>query len=716
MRSPSAPLAIALAAVASLRAGEARSQPAPPADAPSAAAPAEALTQPASPAGAPAPPAEAPAPPAEAPAPPAGIEVTVEGNRAPAGSVSLSRRDIRELPGGLGDPYRAIEVQPGVTTIASGMPYYYIRGAPPGNIGYFFNGIQVPLLFHVGAGPSVIPASMVQRLEMHLGPYPADIGRLAGAAIEAESAPPSDVWRGEGSLRFVDLGGVVEGPMDQDTHVLVGGHYAAGAALASALVPSVDVGYGDYQVRMVNRLGPEERFTVLAFGAYDYLARIEGSDESDDDNGAEARNVLLDSDFHRVDLRYDRDDAASGARVRAALTLGLDQSRQVGVESARAWKLNARVSLARPVLGGRALVRAGVDAAVDRYDVTPRPAAADEAPTGADGEPAGADGEPAGGDGAPADAPAEGTAQLDESFPELFRSRLDLALGAWADALIVLGERSTITPGVRVDHYTSLGRTAVAVDPRIVGRFGIGEHVRLVPAFGVASQLPGLAPLPALQIGGIPGGLQRSLQSSFGVEASAGPANFSATVFRQVTFGLSDPIGTGRGTTLNTERFLTRSLGDTYGLELGARGALRRDMFFLASYTLSRSTRTREQRTIPSAYDRTHVAHVALLYDLGKGWRAGIRHVFYTGFPADEITPGRPPREHPDRIQPFYRLDMRLSKRWALGERSYLGLVVDLQNATLSKEVFDVSCDDSGCTPQTIGPVTLPGLAIEGGF
>ncbi|XYH92911.1 TonB-dependent receptor plug domain-containing protein [Sorangium sp. So ce1128] len=695
MRTPSALLAITLAAAASFHAGEARPQPATrPAD-----------TEPAPPAGAvppapAAPPADSPAaaaPPADPPAPaapaaPAGIEVTVEGNRAPPGSVSLSRRDIRELPGALGDPYRAIEIQPGVTTIASGIPYYYIRGAPPGNIGYFFNGIQVPLLFHVGAGPSVIPASMVQRVEMHLGPYPADIGRLAGAAIEAESAPPSDVWRGEGSLRFVDLGGVVEGPMDRDTQVLVGGHYAAGAALASALVPSVDASYADYQARIVHRLGPEERFTFLAFGAYDYLASI------DEEDGAEARNVLLDSDFHRLDLRYDRDDAASGARVRAALTLGLDQSRGVGVESAQAWKLNARVSLARPLLGGRALLRAGVDAAVDRYDVTPRPSSPGEEPAGPDDE------------------PAEGTAQLDESFPELFRSRLDLALGAWADALLVLGERSTLTPGVRVDHYTSLGRSALAVDPRIVGRFGVGDHVRLVPAFGLASQLPGLAPVPALQIGGIPGGLQRSLQSSFGVEADAGPVNFSATVFRQVTFGLSDPIGTGRGTNLSTERFLTRSRGDTYGLELGARGALRRDMFFLASYTLSRSTRTRGETTIPSAYDRTHVAHLALLYDLGKGWRGGIRHVFYTGFPADEASPGRPPREHPERIHPFYRLDLRLSKRWALSERSYLGLVFDLQNATLTKEVFDVSCDDSGCTPQTIGPVTMPGLAIEGGF
>src|SRR5437899_2292485 len=91
--------------------------------------------------------------PSEAP-----IEVTVEGEKAPPGSTSLGRRDIREMPGVLDDPYRAIETLPGVMPAASGIPYYFIRGAPPGNIGYFFDGIQVPLLFHVGGGPGVFPA------------------------------------------------------------------------------------------------------------------------------------------------------------------------------------------------------------------------------------------------------------------------------------------------------------------------------------------------------------------------------------------------------------------------------------------------------------------------------------------------------------------------------------------------------------------------------
>ncbi len=60
------------------------------------------------------------------------------------------------MPGVLDDPYRAIEVQPGVTPAATGIPYYFIRGSPPGNIGYFFDGVDVPLLFHAGGGPSVI--------------------------------------------------------------------------------------------------------------------------------------------------------------------------------------------------------------------------------------------------------------------------------------------------------------------------------------------------------------------------------------------------------------------------------------------------------------------------------------------------------------------------------------------------------------------------------
>jgi hypothetical protein len=617
------------------------------------------------------------------------IEVTVEGEKAPPGSATLGRRYLREMPGVLDDPYRAIEVQPGVTPTASGIPYYFIRGAPPGNIGYFFDGVRVPLLFHVGGGPSVLPSAAIRRVELHPGPAPASIGRFAGAVVDAESAPPPYQWRGEGSFRGMDLGGIIEGPLREDLTLLVGGRYSAGAALFSALVPSVDIAYADYQARATWKPTKEERLTVFAFGAYDYLARASGEGDAKTKN-----DVLLDSDFHRLDLRYDR-ESASGSKLRAAVTLGLDQLRDVGAERARAFQFGARVSATRPFGGGSALVRGGLDVALDRYDITPRPSC---------------------GDGCPMDKLGATKREFENAVRELSPNRLDLSVGAWTDMLIVLDERSTVTPGIRLDQYVSLGHTAIAVDPKFVGRFGVGEHVRLVPTVGIASQLPGFAPLPALQIGGIPGGLQRSFQSSFGAEVNAGPIEMVATVFRQATFALSDPVGTRRGTNFGPERFLTRSLGDAYGLELGARGALRHNIFFLVSYTLARATRTREGKTLPSAFDRTHTAHVALLYELGSNWRAGIRHVFYSGFPADEAFAGRAPSEHPDRVRPFYRLDVRVSKRWKLGLRSYIGLVFDLQNATLNKEVFDVSCDDHGCAPRTIGPLTIPGIALEAGF
>ncbi len=622
------------------------------------------------------------APPTQAP-----VEVTVEGEKAPPGSTSLRRRDIHEMPGVLDDPYRAIEVEPGVLPSASGFPYYFIRGAPPGNIGYFFDGIQLPLLFHVGGGPSVLPSAMIRRVELHPGPYPANVGRFAGAIVEADSTPPPSSWRGMASLRATDAGGFIEGPARDDIDVLVGGRYSAGAALVSALVPSIAIQYGDYQARVAWRPTPGTRLSVLAFGARDYLAAALTSGGSKD--------VLLNSDFHRTELRFER-ETDRGDKILAAVTLGLDRSRDIGVTSARDLKLGGRVSVTHPFGEQGGMLRAGLDAGLDRYDVTPH---AEQCP--------------------PADKDAT-QAHLECAFKELFPSRLDFVVGGFVDAIVPLGGRSTLRPGLRVDHYTSLGNTAVAIDPKLVGKFAVGEHVHLVPAVAIASQPPGFAPLPALAIGGLPGGLQRSLQTSFGAEVRVGPIEGVTTVFRQATFNLTDAVGTGRGGGLDKERFLTRSLGDAYGLELGARGALRKDMFFVASYTLSRATRAMNGRTrggpIPSAYDRTHVAQVALLFDLGHNIRMGFRHVFYTGFPADEFSDTGTPKEHPDRVRPFYRLDARVSKRWKVGARGYLELALDLQNATLSKEVFDVKCSAKECTPRIIGPLTIPSLALEAGF
>ena len=59
---------------------------------------------------APAPAVAKPAPGAPAPAPPRPLEVTVSGEHPP-GALSLSRAEVRQLPGAFGDPFRAIEMR-----------------------------------------------------------------------------------------------------------------------------------------------------------------------------------------------------------------------------------------------------------------------------------------------------------------------------------------------------------------------------------------------------------------------------------------------------------------------------------------------------------------------------------------------------------------------------------------------------------------------------
>jgi hypothetical protein len=112
----------------------------------------------------------------------------------------------------------------------------------------------------------------------------------------------------------------------------------------------------------------------------------------------------------------------------------------------------------------------------------------------------------------------------------------------------------------------------------------------------------------------------------------------------------------------------------------------------------------------PNTFDRTHVLNLALGYELGRKWRLGGRTIFYTGTPLepenDELLP--PPRlSSPPRAKPFFRLDVRLEKRWSLGKDAWLAFVTEVLNTTLSKEEFG---------GQAVGPITIPSLGLEAGY
>jgi hypothetical protein len=104
------------------------------------------------------------------------------------------------------------------------------------------------------------------------------------------------------------------------------------------------------------------------------------------------------------------------------------------------------------------------------------------------------------------------------------------------------------------------------------------------------------------------------------------------------------------------------------------------------------------------------VASGALAYDLGRRWRVGGRLVFYTGVPKTIQAGGATlpaPLEHPERDPNFYRIDLRLEKRWQISQKTWISLVLEMLNATLNKEVFG---------NREIGPVSIPSIGVEAGF
>jgi hypothetical protein len=633
----------------------------------------------------------------------------------------LTRAEVREIPGTFGDPFRAVEILPGVTPIVSGLPFFFIRGAPPGNAGYFLDGIKVPLLYHIGVGPSVVHPGIIDRVDLYPGGYPVRFGRFAGGIVAGETAPPKPELHGEGNVRLFDAGALVESPFADGKGVaLVAGRYSYTAALLSLAAPTVALSYWDYQARVSYDLTPDDRISVFAFGSYDYL-------------GSKADGVtttLFGTEFHRVDLRYDHALGNRGT-IRTAVTLGLDTTELDEQRHLRDRILGVRTELTYKLAEG-VLLRAGSDANIDSYDVVLK---------GSNSNP-------------------QTTASLSSIFP----SRQDIALGTRADVVLAITPRFEVIPGVRLDFYGSEGATALGFDPRLAARLAISDKVRLLEAVGIAHQPPSfIVPVPGFQPGGLHGGLQEALQESLGIETDLDGATVaSATVFHNVFFNMSDPLGTrtptisgcppgafpaetlpgdpgaqsGRNRCLN-DRFKAgqigsdggrgggggdaqtiktlevRDMGNAYGLELMFKRRLTRRLGGFFSYTLSRSTRSVDNRTFIASFDRTHVVNAAAAYDLGRNWRAGSRFTFYTGLPAAE-DPSNPGAS--SRLPSFYRIDLRAEKRWTFADHAWISFVAEWMNVTLHKEAISTTCTLQGCQSQTIGPITIPSLGVEGGF
>ena len=660
-------------------------------------------------------------------------DVTIRGRKREAGGTTLTRDEVREIPGAFGDPGRAIEALPGVIAVGTLLPFYFVRGATPSNTGYFLDGMRLPLFSHGPPGGGVVAGSAIESVEFFPGAAPSRFGGVTGGILSVTTLALADRTRAEASVRLYDSSALVETPIaDGRASVLASGRYGYTQVLLNVLEPSVKQAYWDYYARATWSLSRESRLSVVAVGARDVV-------------GSGGGETIVDSAFHRAEVRYDA-ATRGGGKIRVAATTGVNaQGNEVGSVTDRL--LAFRVEAVEPMTKELQLV-AGASAAYERYDVV-------------------------------------ASARARAIDPEiLFAPRRDLSNAAYTELAWRISAAVQIDAGVRLgmfstkrDAYPTTYRVGfddvgpaslstpsgalppppgaaskVGVDPRMSACVRLDRRITLVSAFGLAHGPPSFL-LPGLAMSRLEDGLQTAIQASTGFELTL-PGDLTAKVtgFLHNYLDLSDPTATCPDHTAllfnpTDPCFGRRVRGRAFGGELLVRRSLTKRLAGWLSYTLSRSTReahapgwviigaSREALVdVLSEWDRTHVVSVMGAYDLGRGWRAAARVSYATGRPYSHTIRGVliGPYNR-DRLPDVHRIDLRLEKRWALDHERTVSLILEGFNATVAREPTE--CRPSGliqsapvpaaylrggrvddCVIERSAAVAVPSIGLEGTF
>ncbi|TPV92513.1 MAG: TonB-dependent receptor [Myxococcales bacterium FL481] len=661
------------------------------------------------------------------------FRTVVESDR----EVGVSRTELRdeeihEVPGTRGDPFRVIQSLPGASQVAGFLPYVVVRGAAPGNTGYYLDGVRVPILFHVAVGPSVIHPYFIDEVHFYPGGTPVRLGRFASGIVEGRTKPPRrDRVSGELDLRITDAGMLLDIPIHRPVlpgceserrrdcprgpakgALTFGGRFSyTGWLLSQFKELNIKLQFWDYQARLDHDLGRRFRYTAFAYGSFDSMgpreeiiqvppsseepSSVDGPDDeewSDDVWGTEVDtdpDPYLRFEFHRIDQRV-RQRLRNGGRGLYMVALGFDRSGASTIKT-NEWLVAPRLGFVWPLRPG-VEIGMGLDQEFKVFKVD------------ADLDDVGAD-------------------QV-EDLALLLSSRFVSATGLWSDLRWRKG-LVELRPGVRVDLFAQVGASpylpqarnityAAGVDPRLLAREQIGDRVTLRQAVGVYHQPPDVAvPVPGIESLGFDRGLQRNMQASAGYELDilGGQARLTQDLYLGRLSNLQDfELATNSEDPPNElEDVLTDVAGWTYGVETMLKLSPKMRMFGWLAYTLSRATRRFPVGgSVASTWDQTHILNAVLGYKLAHHYRIGGRLHFNTGRPftaavgeqtyLEALAANRNNR----RLPGFFQFDLRAERIFSFAKWQ-LHLFLDVTNATMTREtLFCVAAEaDAGLEPGT---------------
>lgn len=585
--------------------------------------------------------------------------VTGRRERTEVSRTTLEGRELTHVPGTFGDPFKVIQVLPGVTQVMSLLPLPVVRGSSPGNTGFFLDESRLPLLFHLFGGPSVVHPEFVDRVDFYPGGFPLKFGGYTGGIVNGETRMRQTDNRLDIDLNLLQTGVFLRRNFPSlDLTATVAGRIGYPGALLSLITDDLSLGYWDYQAR-VDEGNAYRGWTAFVYGASD---EIKVAQPQPDGSFALQRIALF--RFHRGDARLRLGD--EDAHYLARIVVGLDES-GVGPRVMTSALVFNPILRSNVRLGRSLRWASGLDGQARRTTTT-KPETEDELENTTGGV-----------------ANENGWLYTAGAFTEL----------QWTPA-----ERFLLVSGVRADYYDDGRARQASVDPRVQARLRLDEDATwLKGSVGLFHQPPRLfVPAPGLDMSALELGLLGSTQASIGIERRLW-AGVDLDV--QTYFNWMDPVlfdlelNRGPDALLQPDpgaesdadagefarRLFTGRQGRSYGLEVMLRKRDSDGLFGWVSYTLSHSERKDSQGQWQAFdFDRAHILNVVAGLKLPRNWEFGTRLLVQTGTPVTTLF-----GYNAGRTAPQMRVDLRIDKR-AVWNSWLLDFYVDVINVVVAEE------------------------------
>ncbi len=661
-----------------------------------------------------------------------GFETIVRGQRERKEVVrrTLERQELQRVPGTFGDPVRVIQNMPGVARSPLVGGQLIVRGAAPDQTKTMFDGVEIPLLFHLGGGPSVVNAEFLDRVDFYPGGFGARYGRAVGGIVDvATRRGATDTWHGSLKVDLLDTGLFLEAPVADGVSAAVAARRSYVDTLLPLVLPDDPEGgalvvlprYWDYQVRVdaggkrgeKGEAGGKNRFYVMAFGSDDVLKVVASG-------GAVNRPVELNVQtlFHRVKgdwtyrsgnftsvltpwAGYDKASFAFGITTLDAntYTLGLREDAQLELNRFLVARAGADIKFEHlrgeaelPVLSGTQHV------------------------------------------------PFPGADPVTE-LQTLNRTVNAFDGAAYAEFDVRLG-KVTVTPGVRLTRARINAQNRNQVEPRLWLRWEPSEVWAVKGSLGQYVQPPQSFDLESAPFGSPFLDHEKAFQSSLGVERQLTDAvriDLTGYFNRRYDLVVSPgPVEQNADGSFTNYRLANDGLGRAYGLEVLLRHDVTRDFFGWVAYTLNRSEQRRSNAPEDDPaqgdyrlafFDQTHILTAVGSYRLPNGVEVGARFRWVTGRP-------RTPLEHlfdryqadansylsrrgefqSTRFPAFHQLDIRIDRNFVFRDWT-LNAYLDVQNVYNQRNLEATFTDYRSRTEIDVpGIPFLPVIGVKGSF